>query len=187
VRPFLRRCDTIGIIGIGGLGQLGVQLAKALGYRTVAIDNQDDSLQLTDDMPNQLQPDLLVNTTHGDASDKIMKESGGEGLAAVINCVDSIAVNAWSLGLLRVGGIAVLLGLPADQWRFDTHPIVFRELVLCGSYIASREEVEEMMEVVHQYGIRSQLTVVKKDDIPRLPETYLSRTFRGRLVVGFDY
>ncbi|KAE8423118.1 chaperonin 10-like protein [Aspergillus pseudocaelatus] len=167
-RPFLQAGDMIGVIGIGGLGQLGVHL------------------QLTDDMPSGLQPDLLINSTHDDASEKILERTGGEGLAAVINCADSIAVNAWSLGLLRTGGVAVLLGLPPEQWRFDTHPIVFRELVLRGSYVASREEVEEMMAVVDQHGVRSQLTVVKKDDILQVPEMYLSRSFRERLVVKFD-
>lgn len=176
----------IGVVGIGGLGQLGVQFAKALGYRTVAIDNRDASLQLTDDMPPELRPDFIINSTHDYASEKILERTGGEGLAAVINCADSIAVNAWSLGLLRIGGVAVLLGLPPEQWRFDTHPIVFRELVLRGSYVASRGEVEEMMAIVDQHGVRSQLTVVTKDDILRVPEMYLSRSFRGRLVVKFD-
>ncbi|RAQ47074.1 alcohol dehydrogenase [Aspergillus flavus] len=185
-RPFLRTGDMIGVVGIGGLGQLGVQFAKALGYRTVAIDNRDASLQLTDDMPTELRPDFIINSTHDYASEKILERTGGEGLAAVINCADSIAVNAWSLGLLRIGGVAVLLGLPPEQWRFDTHPIVFRELVLRGSYVASRGEVEEMMAIVDQHGVRSQLTVVTKDDILRVPEMYLSRSFRGRLVVKFD-
>ncbi|OGM46592.1 alcohol dehydrogenase [Aspergillus bombycis] len=53
-RPFLQAGDPIGVIGAGGLGQLGVQLAKALGYRTVAIDSRDASLQLTDGMPTVL-------------------------------------------------------------------------------------------------------------------------------------
>ncbi|KNG84095.1 alcohol dehydrogenase [Aspergillus nomiae NRRL 13137] len=72
------------------------QFAKALGYRTVAIDNRDASLQLTDDMPTELQSDHLINSTHDDACEKILERTGGEGLAAVINCTDSIAVNAWS-------------------------------------------------------------------------------------------
>ncbi|KAE8154110.1 hypothetical protein BDV25DRAFT_148259, partial [Aspergillus avenaceus] len=173
-RPFIQPGDTIGIIGIGGLGQLAVQFAKALGYRVVAIDNRNHSLQLTADMSTELQPGLLVNTTHEEATANIMNHTSGEGLAAVINCTDSIQVNAWSLTLLRVGGVAVLLGLPVEQWRFDTKLIVFRELVLRGNYVASKQEVEQMMTVVGQHKIKSQLTVVGKDDIPRVPDTYLS-------------
>ncbi|GAB1197857.1 hypothetical protein APSETT444_007161 [Aspergillus pseudonomiae] len=48
-------------------------------------------------MPAELQPDHVINSTHDDACEKILERTGGEGLAAVINCTDSIAVNAWSL------------------------------------------------------------------------------------------
>ncbi|KAE8407030.1 chaperonin 10-like protein [Aspergillus pseudonomiae] len=109
------------------------------------------------DMPTELQPDHLITSTHDDACEKILERTG-----------------------------VVLLGLPPEPWRFDTHPIVFRQLVLRGSYVASREEVEEMMAVVDQHGVRSQLKVVKKDDILQVPEMYLSRSFRGCLVVRFD-
>ncbi|KAK1140667.1 hypothetical protein N8T08_009980 [Aspergillus melleus] len=184
-RPFLQPGDTVGILGIGGLGQLGVQFAKALGYRTVAIDNRDESLQLTSQASVSLQPDLLVNSSHN-ARDQILAHTENEGLAAVINCVDSLAVNAWSLELLRVGGVAVLLGLPAQRWQFDSFPIVFRELVIRGSYVAGCEEVEEMMRTVHRHGIRSQLTVVGRAEILGVPERYRSRAFRGRLVVKME-
>ncbi|KAE8396323.1 hypothetical protein BDV23DRAFT_192163 [Aspergillus alliaceus] len=166
-RPFIRPADTIGVVGIGGLlGQLGLQFAKALEYRTVAIDKRDSSLRLMNDKPSKLRPDLLVNSTHDNANEEITKQTAGEGLAVVINCTDSIAVNAWTLGLQWVGSVAVLLGPPPEQWRFDTHLF--------------REEVREMMEAVSEHGIRSQLTVVERDDIPRIPETYSSRAFRGR-------
>ncbi|KAB8235968.1 uncharacterized protein BDW43DRAFT_298553 [Aspergillus alliaceus] len=134
-RPFIRPADTIGVVGIGGLlGQLGLQFAKALEYRTVAIDKRDSSLRLMNDKPSKLRPDLLVNSTHGNANEEITKQTAGEGLAVVLR----------------------------------------------GSYVASREEVREMMEAVSEHGIRSQLTVVERDDIPRIPETYSSRAFRGR-------
>ncbi|KAF5863063.1 hypothetical protein ETB97_010631 [Aspergillus alliaceus] len=127
-RPFIRPADTIGVVGIGGLlGQLGLQFAKALEYRTVAIDKRDSSLRLMNDKPSKrkLRPDLLVNSTHDNANEEITKQTAGEGLAVVINCTDSIAVNAWTLGLQWVGSVAVLLGLPPEQWRFDTHLLSF--------------------------------------------------------------
>lgn len=182
-KPFLQPGDTVGILGIGGLGQLGVQFAKALGYRTVAMDNRDDSLQLTRETPASLRPDLLVNSSHDDARDRIFEDTDNEGLAAVINCVDSLAVNSWSLELLRVGGVAIVLGLPAQRWQFDSYPIVFRELVIRGNYVASRDEVEEMMRTVHRHGIRSQLTVIGRGEISGVPERYRMKAFRGRLVV----
>ncbi|KAI9925426.1 hypothetical protein ASPWEDRAFT_135102 [Aspergillus wentii DTO 134E9] len=184
--PYLQHHDTIGIVGIGGLGQLGIQFAKALGYRTVAIDNRAESLDLTKDLPDHLKPDATINSSQPDATDQITSFTNGEGLAGIIICTDSIPANTWSIELLRVGGIAVLLGLPPDKWQFDSHTILFRELTLRGNYVASRDETEAMMRLVEEQGIRSQLTVVSPGDIPSLPDVYKKRAFRGRLVVKYD-
>lgn len=185
-RPFLEPGGTVGILGIGGLGQLGVQFAKALGYCVVAIDNRDENLQLTNQAPTPLQPDLLVNSSQDHARDQIFGHTDREGLAAVTNCVDSLAVNAWGLELLRVGGVAVLLGLPAQRWQFDSFPIVFRELVLRGNYVAGCGEVEETMQTVHCHGIRSQLTAVGCKEGSGVPERFRTKAFRERLVVKMD-
>lgn len=149
------------------------------------MDNRDDSLDLAADMPPDLQPDLRVNSSDTDATDRIMSATRGEGLAAVVVCTDSISVNTWSLGLLRVGGVLVPLGLPPSHWQFDSHQLLFRELIIRGNYVASKDEVDEMISLVGQRGIRSHLTVIPQEGIPTIADIYRSRTFRGRLVVRF--
>ncbi|KAI0415336.1 alcohol dehydrogenase GroES-like domain-containing protein [Xylaria grammica] len=176
--------DAIAIIGIGGLGHLGVQFAKAMGYRTVAIDNRAEGRQLATEVPSsELQPDLVVDSAASDASDRIFRFTNGEGLAAAVVCTDSLEVNAWALHLLRIAGTLVLLGLPPERWMFDSDVIVFRELVIRGSYVASRKSTERMMGVVDKNRIRSHLTVVPWNDIPTLVDKYKDRSFKGRLVV----
>src|SRR5699024_4550743 len=133
---------------IGGLGQLGVQFAVALGYQVVAIDNHNDSLQLVDAMPDHLRAKLCVNSTHPDAKERIMEFTNDQGLAGVVVCTDTVSVTGWSLELLRIGGVVVPLGLPPDKLQFDTHLLLFRELVIRGNYVASRQEAEKMMELV---------------------------------------
>lgn len=176
--------ETVAIIGIGGLGHLGVQLAKALGYRTIAADSREEGRRLARDVPNEsLAPDLVVDSLAGDATETIYQFTNGEGIAAAVVCTDSLPANEWALSLLRVQGTMVLLGLPPDKWRFDGHAIVFRELVLRGSYVASRESTERMMEVVERHGIRSRLTVLDFADVAGVVDRYKDRSFTGRLVV----
>ncbi|GAW18765.1 hypothetical protein ANO14919_082470 [Xylariales sp. No.14919] len=176
--------DAIAIIGIGGLGHLGVQFAKAMGYRTVAIDNRAEGRQLATEVPSsKLQPDLVVDSAASDASDRIFRFTNGEGLAAAVVCTDCLEVNAWALHLLRIAGTLVLLGLPPERWMFDSDVIVFRELVIRGSYVASQKSTERMMGVVDKNRIRSHLTVVPWNDIPTLVDKYKDRSFKGRLVV----
>lgn len=160
-----------------------MQFATALGYRTVAIDNHNPSLQLVDDMPPKLRPEVRVNSTCADAKEQIMQFTNDQGLAAAVVCTDPVSVTGWSLELLRIGGVLVPLGLPPDKWQFDSQTLLFRELVVRGNYVAGRQEVDEMMQLVAKQDIRSQLTVVQREDIPNIPDMYKKRAFRGRLVV----
>ncbi|KAI1879455.1 hypothetical protein JX265_002409 [Neoarthrinium moseri] len=176
--------STVAIIGIGGLGHLGVQFAKALGYRTIAVDSRPEGRQLSTEVPGlDLAPDLVVDSTAPDAKEGIYGFTQGEGIAAAVVCTDSLAANEWALTLLRIGGTLVVLGLPPDKWRFDSDIIVFKELILRGSYVASRESTERMMAIVKKSNIQSHLTVVSFDGIPGIMDRYVEKGFRGRLVV----
>lgn len=76
-----------------------------------------------------------------------------------------------------------VLGLPAENWRFDASLIVFKELTIRGSYVASRESTERMMKTVGEADIRSCITLVPFDGIPGIVEAYQDSAFKGRLVV----
>ncbi|RTE73528.1 hypothetical protein BHE90_012044 [Fusarium euwallaceae] len=175
---------TVAIIGIGGLGYLGLQFAKAMGFRTVAIDNHEAGRTLATDVPkSDLLPDLVVDSNNPKAVDKIFELTNKEGVAAAVVCTDSIKVTAWTLSLLRIGGTMVVLGLPPDKWQFDSSILVFRELTIKGSYVASAESTTRMMEAVGRSGIRSQITRVAFEDTPKIVERYEKRDFKGRMVV----
>jgi len=176
--------DAVGIVGIGGLGHLGVQFAKALGYRVVAIDSREAGRQLATEVSNpELVPDLVVDSMADDATAKIQQFTDGEGLAAVVVCTDSLAANSWAPTLLRIQGVLVVLGLPPQGWHFDSEIMAFRELVIRGSYVADTESTKRMMEVVDKHNIRSHVTIVAFDEIPRIVEAYQDPSFKGRLVV----
>ncbi|KAF5861636.1 hypothetical protein ETB97_012723 [Aspergillus alliaceus] len=176
--------DSIAIIGIGGLGVLGIQFAKALGYRTVAIDNRDIGLQLA--AKATLKPDLIVSYNDPDATAKIAEFSGGVGLKAVVVCTDNVSASNWSITLLQPHGTCVVLGLPDNGYLFDSFALVFREIVVKGSLHAPPDAVEEMMEVVEKHNIMSHLTTVHLDDAEMLPERVAAHDFQGRLVVLID-
>ncbi|RDW72886.1 GroES-like protein [Coleophoma cylindrospora] len=181
--PALHAGDTVGIVGIGGLGHLGVQFAKALGYRTIALDNRAAGRQLAAEISEDLRPDLTVDSSAEDAGASVLRFTNGVGLGAVVVCTDSVPATSWSLGLLRTGGVLVPLGLPAEKWQFDSALMVFRELVIKGAYVASRDQVEEMLKVVSQHDIKSHVTSVSLDDVPDIVRRYQQSDFKGRLVV----
>jgi D-arabinose 1-dehydrogenase-like Zn-dependent alcohol dehydrogenase len=154
-----------------------------MGYKTIAIDNRLEGRRLALEVSQDLKPDLVVDSAAADTGDKILEFTGGEGLAGVVVCTDSIEANAWSLQQLGIGGVMVPVGLPKARWQFDSEAMVFRELTIRGVYVASTEMVEEMLKVVDKHSISSYITTVEFDELPNIVERYTDKSMKGRLVV----
>ncbi|KAI6902867.1 GroES-like protein [Hortaea werneckii] len=181
----LREGDTIAIVGVGGLGHLGLQFAKAKGFKTVAIDNREAGRQLAAQMHNAaLKPDLIVDSSDtAMASRNILDFTRDEGVAAAIVCTSSIEANRWGLNLLRIQGCLGVLGIPPAAWHFDSAPIAFRELSIMGSYVCGAESAGRMLDVVAKWDIKSQLTTLPFERIPDIIPIYEDSAFQGRIVV----
>ena len=176
--------EPVAIVGVGGLGFLGLQFAAAMGFRTIAVDSRPAGRQLAGEMANEgLRPALIVDSGARDATAQVMDLTDGEGVAAAVVCTDSLEANNWALTLLRTGGVMGVLGLPAEDWRFDPGVIVFKELTIRGSYVAGRDSTERMMKTVGEADIRSRVTLLPFDGIPGIVEAYQDSAFKGRLVV----
>lgn len=173
--------EPIGIVGIGGLGSLGVQLAKALGYRVVAIDDRPEGMELAQSLT--LKADLVVDFNDSTAAEKIKSWAGKGGLPAIVVCTDDISAIQWSTKTLRTRGVVVEIGLPTAPIQFDAFDVVFQEKTVKGSLVASKAEVEEMLKIVAKFGIRSHITTVSLDETPDLPERYMDQHLKGRLVM----
>lgn len=176
--------EPIAIVGIGGLGFLGLQFAAAMGFRTIAVDSRPAGRQLALEMANiSLRPALVVDSGAKDATSQILNFTNGEGVAAAVVCTDSLEANKWALTLLRTGGVLGVLGLPAENWRFDSSVLVFKELTIRGSYVASTDSVERMMKAVADAEIHSHITLVPFDGVPGILRAYQDSALKGRLVV----
>lgn len=183
LKPEVESGEAVAIVGIGGVGHLAVQFAKAMGFRTVAIDNREEGRHLAQEVAEHLKPDLVVDSAASNADEQILEFTLGEGLAGVVVCTDSIAATAWSLQQLGTKGVMVPLGLPKNKWQFDSEAMVFRELIIKGSYVSSAEEAELMFKVVAEHKVVSHLTILSFDQIPSLVNRYLRKSMKGRLVI----
>lgn len=177
----MRAPAPIGILGVGGLGSLGVQFAKALGHPVVAIDNRPEGRALASE--TALKADLIVDFRDPEAVPQIKSWAGGDGLAAILVCTDNVEATTWSLETLRPHGVAVPLGLPPSGFQFNAFTMIFNELSVKGSLVANIEQVEDMMKVVAQHKIRSHITTVGMEEVPKLPDMYMDPHLTGRLVL----
>ncbi|KAH7000543.1 chaperonin 10-like protein [Ilyonectria destructans] len=179
----LKKGQTIAIVGIGGLGVLGIQFAKALGYRVAAVDKSEVGLKLAIEVPTALRPDIVVSFNDRQASQKISDFADGIGLAAAVVCTDDVPASDWTLHRLQPRGTCVVLGLPEKGFTFDAFNLVFREIVVKGSLHSGIDEVAKMLEAVAQHNIVSHLTLLPLEQGESIPEKAAARAFTGKLVV----
>ena|ERR1700761_499517 len=171
----------IGVLGIGGLGGLAIQFAKALGHPVIAFDKRPEGRALAQEVP--LRADVVVDPTEPNALDKVRAFAGEEGLAGIIVCTDNLEGTEWSLETLRPHGVAVPLGLPASGVKFNAFTMIFQELVIKGSLVARRSQIEDMMRIVAQHGIKHHITTFGIEDTPQVTDWYMAPDLKGRLVM----
>ena len=132
--------ETAMIVGIGGLGHLALQYAQVFGTTTVAVDVEDDKLQLAKD----LGADLVVDA-RGDQR-RQLSSVGGVDIALVT--VPSPAAMQEAHAVLNPHGRLVLVGLPADnRLELPVFQTVLKGISVIGSLVGTRNDLADCFDL----------------------------------------
>lgn len=169
----------------GRAGAAGDPVPQGAGHPVVAIDNREEGLKLAGEVgPEELRADAVVDFKAEDAVERVARfvGEGGKAAAAIV-CTEAVDATEWGLKLLQPHEVVVLLGLPVEGFHFIAFDIVFKELTVKGSLVATKKQLVEMLAIVYEYSIRSHITTVSFEAVPRLPELYMDKLLKGRLVL----
>lgn len=170
-----RPADTVMVAGIGGLGHLGLQYAKAFGSRTIAVDVEDAKLDLAKD----LGADHVVDARDDQASQ--VQALGGADVALVT--VPSPAVMSAARDCLNPTGRLVIVGLPkANKLELPVFETVLNGISVRGSLVGTREDLAETFEL-HRRG-RTRVIAESRslDDVNACFDEVLAGRVPARLV-----
>jgi len=145
----------LGVIGIGGLGHIAVQYAKAMGMRVAAVDIDPKKLKLA----QSLGAEVLVDAREEKPVSTLRKATGGGVHGAVVAAVATAAFEQ-SVGMLRPGGTVVFLGLPggkADELRTSIAAISGRELSVRGSSVGTRLDLDEAVAFALRGAVKAKV------------------------------
>src|SRR6266576_3923860 len=122
----LRGGDLVAVQGIGGLGHLGIQFARQMGFRTVAIGRGADKEKLA----KNLGAHVYIDTAVDDPAAALQKLGGAQAILAT-------APSGSAMGPL-VSGLAtrgkfIVVGVPQDQMQLSAFPLVFGGRSIYGS------------------------------------------------------
>jgi propanol-preferring alcohol dehydrogenase len=176
----VRAGEWLAISGVGGLGHLGIQYAKAMGLRICAIDVNDDKLALA----RSLGADLTFNAKRGDAAAELKKETGG-GAHGVLITAPSLGAFTQGVGMTRKHGTCVLVGLPPGDVPVPLFDVVANCLTIRGSFVGTRQDMAEALA----FGVDGRV----KADIEPQPLSAINAVFdrlahgkvAGRVVLEF--
>jgi propanol-preferring alcohol dehydrogenase len=175
----LRPGQTAVIVGIGGLGHLALQYAKIFGGRVIAVDLEDEKLELA----KQLGADEVVNARTTDPV-KAIRALGGADVA--ISLAVSPRAFEQAYGSLRRGGRLVCVALPADDAMtvpiFDT---VISGKSIIGSIVGTRKDLHEVFDL-HAAGRTKVIAQARRlDEVNDCFEEVLAGRVPARLVFQF--
>jgi D-arabinose 1-dehydrogenase-like Zn-dependent alcohol dehydrogenase len=136
--------DQVLVLGVGGVGMMGVQFAKALfGKGPLVADIVDEHLEAA----KKAGASGTYNTKEPDAAKKVMADTGG-GAYAVVDFVGSEKSFAFASQAVRRGGKVIIVGLFGGAMSMPLPMFPFRAISIGGSMVGSLDDTREMMELV---------------------------------------
>ena len=172
-----RSGDLVSVVGIGGLGHLAVQYAVIAGATVVAVDVQQDKL----DLARQLGATHTVDASQEDPAEAIQRLGGAD--VAVVLAVQPEAVNK-AFASLRRGGRLVLVSLPKDGMLelpiFDT---VLKGISVIGSIVGTRQDLADVFALQAAGRTRVVLEERKLDEVNEAFDDVLAGRTPARLVI----
>ena len=169
--------QKVGIVGLGGLGHMGVKIAKAMGAE-VTIFSTSPSKEAD---AKSLGADHFVITSD---------PANLEPLAGTFNFIlDTVSadhdVNPY-LNMLGLNGAMVVVGVPPSPNTIHALSLIFGNKTLSGSLIGGIPETQEMLDFCAKHGITSDVEVIKPDRIEEAYDRTVKADVRYRFVIDMQ-
>jgi alcohol dehydrogenase (NADP+) len=148
--------QKVGVVGLGGLGHMGVKLAKAMGAHvvvfTTSANKVEDALRLG--------ADEVVNSKNADEMKKHLNS-----FHFILDTVSAQHdINAYFLLLKRDGNLTQV-GVPADPLSVNVGNLIFGRRNFSGSLIGGIKETQEMLDFCGEHNITSDIELIAIDQI----------------------
>ena len=170
--------EWIAISGIGGLGHVAIQYAKAMGLYVAALDITDDKLALA----HNLGADITVNAKSPDAVTQVVKATSGGAHGVLVTAVSSPAFSQ-ALHMTRRRGTVSLVGLPPGEFPTPIFEVVLKRISIRGSIVGTRKDLAEAIAFAADGKVRSHIHEGRLEDINNIFSDLKAGTVDGRMVM----
>jgi propanol-preferring alcohol dehydrogenase len=173
--------EWIAISGVGGLGHLGIQYAKAMGLHVCAIDIDDGKLAHA----KRLGAELLINAKNGDPAVALKKETGG-GAHGVLITAPSLVAFKQGVAMTRKRGTCVLVGLPPGEFPVPLFDVVASCITIRGSFVGTRRDMAEALSFAAEGKVKADIELRPLSAINEIFHRLEQGDVPSRVVLQFD-
>ena len=165
----------VGVVGIGGLGHMGIKLARALGAHVVAFTTSPGKI---DDARGLGAHEVVVSR------DEAQMDAHATSFDLILNTVAASHDLDAFMRLLKRDGAMVVVGVPAEP-----HPspsvgnLIMKRRSLAGSLIGGIVETQEMLDFCAEHGIVSDVEMIAIQGIDAAYERMAKSDVKYRFVI----
>lgn len=164
----------VAVMGLGGLGHMGVKFAAAMGAEVTVLSH---SASKKDDALLMGAKEFLVIKDNEDLKPLSRR------FDLVLNTVSAlIDINAY-LGILKIDGTLVVIGLPDAPYSVKAGALLDGRKSLTGSMIGGMVELQEMLDFAGEHNIVSDIELVNADYVEKAYERTVASDVKYRFVI----
>ena len=170
------------LIGAGGLGLMGVQVARAISDATIiSIDLDDRKLKTAKDMGAH----HTLNSRDPDIADKIIKLCDDAGADSVVDFVNTSSTAKMGIDVLRKRGNLVLVGLFGGSLNLSLVTIPLKALTIQGAYTGGYTDMVELVNLAREGKLNPLISKrYTLDESTKALEDLRSHKIVGRAVIN---
>jgi propanol-preferring alcohol dehydrogenase len=170
--------EWVAISGVGGLGHVAIQYAKAMGLHVAALDVASDKLALA----KKTGADLAIDARSPSAAADIIKATGGGAHGILVTAVSPPAF-AQALQMVRRKGTVALVGLPPGEFPTPIFDVVLKRITVRGSIVGTRRDLDEAIAFAADGKVRADITKARLSDINAIFAALKAGKVEGRMVL----
>ncbi|HMJ35897.1 MAG TPA: alcohol dehydrogenase catalytic domain-containing protein [Baekduia sp.] len=171
--------DLVAVLGVGGLGHLGVQYARRMGFRVVAIARGPEKAALA----RELGAHLYVDSVAQDVAAELTNLGGAR---LVLATAANSAATAAVIPGLAPGGELMVLGIGDEPISVSSSDLIFGERYITGSLTGSTADNEDTLAFSVLQDIRATTEVVGLADAPVAYARMMNNEARFRMVLDLS-
>jgi propanol-preferring alcohol dehydrogenase len=154
--------DTVAIHGVGGLGHLGVQYARRMGFHTIAINRGKDKESLA----KELGAHHYIDSSGSNAADELQKLGGARVILATAPNAKAISEMVGGLG---INGTLLVPAAPNDPLTVSVMPLISGRRSVAGWYSGTARDSQDTLEFSALSGVHP---MIEKYSLEQAAEAY---------------